>query len=262
MKKSQKIIVFSSVYVIISALWQNHTISIDNKVSSLMNLKQEVDQLKAENVSLKIELNNIKKFIDREDQRKLKKCITIYGIPFVQNENLKLVIKNVCHYIGVNYTDNCVTSIFRFKNKNKQFTKTISIKFKDVEFKNTFMKKWKAKREDIDLCKILLDSVYGVNVKFFINEAMTAKNRKLFLAARELHKKKFFAFLWFRNGRILCRQHEGASVEEIHSEEDLQLLSIPPVLEYHTDSDEFNHADPDYQNTASKRMKTDEPSPS
>jgi hypothetical protein len=59
------------------------------------------------------------------------------------------------------------------------------------------------------------------NYSIYVNESLTAHNRKLYSKARDLKKSGKLKYLWVRGGKIFGRKEDGSERFVLRTEEDL-----------------------------------------
>jgi hypothetical protein len=62
------------------------------------------------------------------------------------------------------------------------------------------------------------------NRTIYINESLSAYNRRLYSAAKELKKQGKLKYLWVRNGTIFVRKEDGGRKITLRCEADLETL--------------------------------------
>ena len=98
---------------------------------------------------------------------------------------------------------------------------TIICKFGNRKLRDAFLQKRKQTRnisgKDLGL--------KAKDVKVFINESLTRKNKYLFKLARDKKKEIGWDFVWTRNGVIFARKNKDAAFVTIRNELDLHNYS-------------------------------------
>ncbi|KAF0704336.1 Uncharacterized protein FWK35_00031170 [Aphis craccivora] len=62
------------------------------------------------------------------------------------------------------------------------------------------------------------------NSRIFINESLTAYNRKLFWETRKKAKELGYRYIWTSNGRIFCKKDELSKKIQVRNNDDLHFL--------------------------------------
>lgn len=161
-----------------------------------------------------------KRMNDLQQQLKANE-VDIVGIPERKNENILEVVRNISTALGLPSAVNDVNNCFRchFSTKNDK-PRPISVAFRSKMIKAEFVNAYKRKK-----------GLSAVEVGFtepdtsiFINDALTAYNRKLFYMAKQFCKTKEFKYCWIQDSRILIRQNDRSKILRISSEEDLAVI--------------------------------------
>lgn len=197
---------------------QSKTYTINDVMTKLdeMNAKYNALYMKFEeqlktNERLQKELVDIKKQLNKKDQKELKNNFVIQGIPYQQNENLPEIITKIGQNLGVStgkYT------AFRFAKQGDK-DGAIKVKFEDENIKKDMLK---SKKKFALQCQ---DLGYNKNNKIYLNHDLTRANLQLFKEARNFKTRHGFKYLWFSNGNILLRKEDNSKIIQV---EDLEQL--------------------------------------
>ena len=172
---------------------------------------EEIDGLKKENQCLKSKLSECENRSNDIEQRMLENNVEIHGLPSSANENLPLVLCNICAALGVQLNENSIDYCYRSKPKPSGESGGIQVRFRSQKIKEEFLTKRRVKR-DFGTRHLSLEGAPPPNTPIYINEALTSGRRKVLNAAREAKKTNNYAYLWIRGGKILMRKAEKKPV--------------------------------------------------
>lgn len=220
-------------------------ITLDVLYSEIISLKQMnsnalllITTLQADKKSLEVKVNKLQNMVNALQQKPLRKCIDIVGIPNVDNDNaMSSAVKLLAEGLGEKVTEDDVKSCYvktiakklpETKNNTQSCTSAklgesiniVRIKFKSMECKERIITSKRSKK----LTSGIFGKKFG-NKPIFINESLSNFNRSLFYKAQKVKTEKDFSFVWVNNGVILLRKKEGDKVIRICSFEDLDKLS-------------------------------------
>lgn len=182
-------------------------------------LEEKVDcnmkKLEEENRELKKRMNETEQYSRRSN-------IEIKNIPERPNEDLKPIILDIAKKINMPLDFKCdVQAAHRIPTK-PGLTKPIIVKFTNRQFRNDFIfqaKKAKLQCNQLDSTKDLL---FSANTKIFVNDHLTAANKKLFFEARQCVKNRTAKSAWTVNGKIMIRRDDASGPITIRDEYDLR----------------------------------------
>lgn len=194
---------------------------IESQLKSVMSLGKEVSDLNSElsllrkeNVSMKKELNDIQQQLKQRD-------LEIVGVPEAKNENVGTIIRDISSKLGIPSLDTCVENYYRVHSSSKDKPRPIIINFKTKLYRSEFMKAYK-RHKSLNTADI---GVKGPISNIYVNESLTAHNRKLFYVVRQFAKTNAFKYCWTQDCKILLRKDEGSRIVHVTSENQLQNLS-------------------------------------
>lgn len=173
---------------------------MDMKYKSLFTKYNE--QIKV-NEKLQEEISQIKRQLNKNEQKDLKNNLLVQGVPYKENENVPEIINKIGTYLGVK-NDNKFTA-FRLGKDNSK-ANVIKVIFEDETTKTKFLKskkKFEIKSTDLGHTK---------ESKIFLNHELTNTNFDLFMAARTFKKDHNYKFLWIGNGNIFLRKDEHSKI--------------------------------------------------
>lgn len=183
--------------------------------NSLSDLSQQMAEIRVESKQNKEELKEMDIKMNKMQQQIISKKIEIKN---VNNDELNAndVVKTIASSINVQINEHDISDAYRLKNiKDK-----IIIEFTTHNKKREFMKN--IKRHRIDASIINNDSN---NSFIYINDCLTAQNRKLLWLAKTKAKEVNWKFVWSRNGAIFARKTENAPVILINNSADIELIA-------------------------------------
>lgn len=215
--------------------------SIKNVATTVNENKTDINQLKADNKILTEKVNKLEASVTTLTQEKLMNSVKIVNIPFVEGENLTVIVSKICHIIQFMLEDNMIRKCFRFFSGKDKPSKNILLEFTSVEVKEMFLEAAKTKRESMTWGSLEPKCTpEEAPTRFFIYESMSSLNSALFSRAKEIQKSGELKYVWFRRGRVFVRSKDGAPAKKILCENDLNALpKEDEEVVYETDSAEF-----------------------
>ena len=184
---------------------------MDEKYNALF--QKYTEQLKI-NEELKKEIIDIKKDLNRREQRELSNNLIIHGVPYKTNEKVDEIIKNIGGLLDVSLNNQSFTAVRLGKENQK--TNLIKVTFQDENTKQKIIKS--PKRRQLNTSKLGLN----IDKPIFLNHDLTKQNQELFKKANDFKKENGFKFLWISKGSILLRKEENSKIMAIEKEDDLK----------------------------------------
>lgn len=186
---------------------------VETRVAGLERLQESVSSLQSEIVSIKSELS-------ASDQRSRLNNVEIKGIPVKKDENLFVILDNICQ--KVNFTIpkpqiNYLSRIPLFNSKDKSIV---------VSFLNRYVK------EDFIAAARSLKTLSAQDLGFsgqtnrvYINDHLNPESKKLLNKTRTIAKEKDYRHVWVKHGKIHVRRQDGSAVIVISKDKDLNKLN-------------------------------------
>ncbi|XP_045778153.1 uncharacterized protein LOC123876069 [Maniola jurtina] len=194
---------------------------LEKRISALEGLKEsdsspKISMLEQTIAQLKLDIN------DRE-QDILQSDIEISNLPEVTGENPTQTVMVLATKLGLSLKQEDIVFAERIGKNfdlNKGETKKsrrLVVRLSRRQLRDEFIQSARVRRgaTSADL---------GVDApprRFYVNERLTSRNRKLFYTAREAARSLQWKFTWTKRGRIYTRQGEGKPVHTIRSDNDL-----------------------------------------
>jgi regulator of PEP synthase PpsR (kinase-PPPase family) len=221
--------------------------SFNQKVEAI---KTDVDALKQENEILRRDLTNANQKlvkiemsnktsteqIDRLNQEALKRDIFIEGLPKMTNDDIDNTLRALSNFIKSDVTKIDFEHAYVSKSKDKNLS-AINIRFKSMEKKVDFLKKFKAAQKQpngsyspivgADIINLPNDNIAKASI-INVNVCTTKMTRELFNAGRKL-KKVIFTNVWLDHSGIV-----KASL--LNSGKIIQLKSMANLKDLHDKS--------------------------
>lgn len=231
----------SDVYAIVKQILseqQNITKTLENHEEEISELKQRTDRVEGDIEENKQKLNEIsnimvdlqkeneylKSKLNEVDQQNRTNCLEITGVPEPgRGENIQVTVQLVCSALGVKLDASMINSCYRLRSSNDRNSSKIIVSFTKKCYKDEILKCRKIKT---DFATDLLDDslkrcVQDSNI-IYINEFLTAYNKKLYLKAKEYKNKNKVKYLWVKNGNIFMRKSDNSKIIIIKSEHDFK----------------------------------------
>lgn len=184
-----------------------------------INLREETNAIKAENVYLKQKVKEIQRQMEIQQIKDKRRELEIHGIPRTDNENHMNIIKEIARLVKVTVADKDIEECYRRKDFEKRVM-PIRVKFRGEMIRDKFIKE--AKKAKITLGQI---GIAPENKKVYVNEALIPIRKKLlYMAKREGREKQWLA-IWTFRGDIYIKRRENEGPIKIENEEELILLT-------------------------------------
>ena len=197
---------------------------LEGKISSLINLfeknEESINKLEDRIKCLEIEnssrIKSLENQLNNMQQINLKKNVEIINL-----ENDKEPIEAVIELgkeLDVVIEKKDIKQAFRTRNKKK-----IIVKFKTLDKKIELINKNKKSKIRNENINIPSTSIRG-RKRIFINDELTAKNRKILWLAKQKAKEHKWKYVWIKDGKILVRKDENSSPLQIIEEDDVNQI--------------------------------------
>lgn len=182
------------------------------------NWKIECDLLKVENIAVKKRLTEIESEIDRQEIRRRRNTVEIFGIPKRVNERPIEIIKIIAEAVKVKIQEADVEECFRAKDINGR-ERPITLKFKDSDLRNKLVKYVKDKK--LRLGDV---SMEPENKKIYVNEALIPKRKKLLFMVKHEARERGWKAVWTYKGDIYVKLEDNGSQIKVNNVEELEVL--------------------------------------
>lgn len=175
--------------------------------SEIKVLRKRVNELEKERKT--DETAQLKKEINRLEQYGRKNNLEVHGLAETLNENLLEKLNEIADQIQVpRLTTDNVEAVHRIPTKATK-TPMVIVRFINRNDRNAWIQNKQKLRRGTDA-----DNVY-------LQENLTATNRKLFFDARTKAKHLGYKFVWHKEGCSYVRKQEGEPTIRIEDESDL-----------------------------------------
>lgn len=198
---------------------QEHGKSLAFFNQSVEELEAENKRLKEENCALMSKNAALEKRINDMEQYSRKNNIEIKGIPFTKGEDCLAIVQTIGDKIGCLLTRSDVDIVHRVPSASN--TKHLIARFCSRDKKAEFVSKARKARlqtKDIGFHALESHPVY-------VNEHLTAENKKLFAMALNRKKEMKWQYLWTDDCRIKARKTDDSRVYVIRDERDLRVFT-------------------------------------
>lgn len=190
--------------------------SVESELNVIDALNKEINLLKSKFDSTKF-VNNQRPDISTD--------AIIFGIPFVESENLKSVFNQVSH--AIDFLPPQIRDIFRIKAKNLNKNTAVIIKFYTPFDRNRVLKAFSDYRRKIKDSINLSTIGFAWDTTFKIYESLDAESRKLLQTAHSYRRDGKLSNVFSSRGRIFVRPARNAEAVHILSEKDLEAYVVP-----------------------------------
>lgn len=180
--------------------------------------KEEVKVLKAENLSMKNKLSQLENEMDRQEIRKKRNTLEIFGIPKIQNETLTEVVKQIAAEVKIEINNEEIEECYRASDYQGR-ERPITLKLKNASDRDKLIKAVKA-------AKLRLGQInrQPENKKIYVNEALIPKKKQLLYKTKNASKDKQW-IVWTYKGEIYVKRSPNENQIKIANEEELVLLT-------------------------------------
>lgn len=191
--------------------------SLTKLTETMSNLVTEVNELKVQNKEKDLRLQTMENKVNVLEQQLVNKSIEIKN---VQNKDLSAseVVKKIAASVSVNVDDSDISNSYRIKQRDDK----IIVEFCSLSKKRELMSKIRRHRISGDV--INTQQVNEESSKIFINDQLTAHNRRLLWQSKIKAKENNWKFVWFRNGHLFAKQNENSSAILILNASDIELI--------------------------------------
>lgn len=190
------------------------------QASQLVSLRavvneSEVSVLKNTVAAQSSQLESLRADMGETEQQSRRANMEVCGLPVVENEDLTARFSDIAAKLDLKGFRNAdIESIQRLPAKQDAVPK-ILVKFSHV----TVRDQWFAARS-----RLRTLSENSSLPRIFFNENLTQPKRQLFWLAKEKARQVNFKFVWTKEGRILVKKDEGATVIHIAIKSDLDNI--------------------------------------
>lgn len=179
--------------------------------NAIMSNKDEIDHLKAENTSLKKSVNHLEA-LSRQNN------VVITGITETPNENLIDILKIVCNKLEIDFREDSVVKVCRFKSTSSD-KKPILVVLNSSIIKLRMIQSFKEKYKKSNM-------TVNTDEFIFIGEHLgPALQHLLRLVKSKLIKSNLYKHAWIQNGNVLIRKSSTSKILRVKCEEDVSKFS-------------------------------------
>ncbi|XP_044764463.1 uncharacterized protein LOC123321026 [Coccinella septempunctata] len=186
------------------------------------NLCKTTEDLKKENGLLKEEVKSLSAKVNNAEQLSRANNVEIQGVTEWKGENLINVVETIGKHVGYAVNKSDIDFATRVPTMNSEKPKHIIVRFLSRMKRDEFVAKSKFKRKESSDPGMKIESLS--NNKIYLNEHLTAINKKLFKDARETAKERGYKFTWVQNGSILMRKDVSSRIIHISKPSDLKNI--------------------------------------
>lgn len=205
----------------------NETLRNNNEL--LLKLTEQITDLKAQCAMKDKCIFNMQRQINHLEQEVIRNNIEVTNVPFEKEEDLLKVVKQIGETIGMQINNSDIDNIYRTNKKGTKKESKIIISLTNKLCKTNILSKSRTHGpiKVNTICKKLpsttsereRNQIYNQTV--YINSQLTATNRFLIWQAKNQAKAAGWKFVWVKDGKILARKDEGATVIRIVTADDI-----------------------------------------
>jgi len=185
----------------------NNQITTNNTLTTLSNRILDLEKTLKEKEGI---ITNLEFKINVLEQNERACFIEINGVKKEINENIEELVNDIASTIDIDLNLFDIENAYRKPSNQNLQTPQIIVEFSSKRKRNEFIKK-RGKLE-------------YKGSRIYINENLTAYNRKLLWETRTKAKELGYRYIWTSNGRIYCKKDEMAKKTQIRSNEELHFL--------------------------------------
>jgi hypothetical protein len=196
---------------------------ISSQYDNVKSLIEELKYLKEENTVLKSKVSDLEMKCNRMEQYSKNFNLEISGIPQKLGENTYSIVSEVCKAVGADFSEKDIEFCHRIKQKtavpgdhNKIEPPKIIAKLFSRQKKQEVMGKVRSHKNLV--CSEIVG--FSENNRVFINEHLSAYNKKLFWLARNL-RSVGYKYVWVTDGTVKIRRDDNSKVVNINCIADL-----------------------------------------
>lgn len=203
------------------AILEEKVVKIEEKIHN--NTKADINYVEST-------ISELKQQLDERDQELLLNDLEISGLPENSNESILHLTKLMALKLGIQLDDRDVVFAERlgFVRRNrtteepaaKQRPRTVIIRLARRALREELLRAARIRRglttTDIEMP--------GESRKFYMNERLTRRNRKLFGKVREAAAHQKWKYVWTKNGNIFARKDDGKAAIRVRAEADVSKI--------------------------------------
>lgn len=207
---------------------------IKTQLITVDTIKQENEQLKQQLNQHNDSINNILKRLEETEEKHKQKEISsdalLQGVPFLPQENLRLMFDNMCAQVG-GLQPPSLKNIFRLKtqNNNNYPHAPIVIKFLSPTDKSMVLRSIanhrKTSQQPLRLRDLGFNDNDNNNRAVFIHECLTVKNRSLLQTALKLKRDNKLFSVFTMRGIVHIKKTSKERPTMINNAEDLAIFA-------------------------------------
>lgn len=163
--------------------------------------------------------NELEKKVADLEQYSRNNNVEIRGVPSTKGEDCAAIVELIGEVSECPVARSDLDTVHRVPAKSGD--KNIIVRFLCRDKKNDFLRKARKAR----LCANQIGFPDSLKTPVFVNEHLTADNKRLFAKALALKKQKSWQFLWTDNCHILARKTSDSRTYRISSESDLHVFT-------------------------------------
>lgn len=182
-------------------------------------MKEKQVELISTNKALVLRNKELEKKVSDLEQYSRSNNVEIRGVPSTQGEDCAAIVQMIGEVSECPVAPSDLDIVHRVPAKSGE--KNIIARFLCREKKNDFLRK--ARRARLRANQIGFPETFKTPV--FINDHLTADNKRLFGKALALKKEKGWQFLWTDNCHILARKTSDSRTYRISSDSDLHVFT-------------------------------------
>ncbi len=182
---------------------------VNSLEEDMAGLADDVDNWKAEGQMM----NNR---IVALEQYSRKNNVLISGIPILQNENVREIVRSMADSMGIPVQEHDLDIVHRLPERNG--SSVIIAKLNSRELKNAIIRSAKRTKLNSSFLKLQQE---GENTPVYCEEHLVAENKKILMKAKQLKKQGSLKHVWVRDCAVRIRVTDVSRAIVVTSEEQL-----------------------------------------
>lgn len=188
-------------------------------------LWKEVQECQNANQQLASTVYDLELDLDRVNRLLLAKNAVMLGVPALENENTKELVLNVMNTIGVSSGAEGIVDARRIRNRNLPGNAApIIVRFVDENIKEALFEKKRA--HGVLMASAVCEAFNGSTNRITVRDEITSFGKDLLQKTKDVQDSLNIKYVWMgRDGKVLIKRHDGAKVEQISTQKDLESIS-------------------------------------
>lgn len=191
---------------------------IEEVCKECKNMRQEMKELQAENLIFKMKIKNIELYQEKQQIKKKRNWLEIYGIPAIEKESRVGILIDLAKEAKVRISEEDIEEEYRAKAVNGK-ERPIAIKMKNAQIRDNLVKQIKKIKPRLKNIGMEPENRY-----IFVNEALIPSRKNLLYKVKGEARDRNWKSVWTYKGDIYIKKEENGVQIRIETEDDLITL--------------------------------------